>query len=307
MHLIVGAGSIGTSTARQLAEAGERVRIVTRSGSGPEHRHIERVAADATDASTLSRLADGAVAIYNCANPPYHRWPVEWPPLAAAMLTAAETSGAVLAITGNLYGYGPVDRPMTDDMPLAAPTVKGKVRVRMWHEALAAHRSGRARVTEARASDFIGPKHSILEMALPAMRAGKTVRLPSPLDVPHTFTYIEDVARTLIVLARDERAWGRAWHVPSPEPMTLRELVGRAAKAAGLPAPKVARYPDWLVRANGLVNPFTREFLEMRYQFTRPFVLDSSRTTEVFGIPATDVDVALRAVLAAPRSLSRAA
>jgi nucleoside-diphosphate-sugar epimerase len=299
MHLIVGAGSIGTSTARQLADAGEQVRIVTRSGSGPEHPGVERIAADATNAAALSRLAEGAKAIYNCANPPYHRWPQEWPPLAAAILAAAEHSGAVLAITGNLYVYGPVDRPMTEDMPPAAPTVKGKVRVRMWNEALAAHRAGNVRVFEARASDFIGPTHSILEMALPALRAGKTVRLPSPLDLPHSFTYIEDVARTLIALARDERAWGRAWHVPSAAPMTLREIVGRTAKIAGLPTPKMAKYPDWTIRANAMVNPLTREFLEMRYQFTRPFVLDSSRTTAEFGLRATDPDVALRQVLAA--------
>jgi nucleoside-diphosphate-sugar epimerase len=307
MHLIVGAGSIGTSTARQLADAGEQVRIVTRSGSGPEHPRVERIAADATNAASLSRLAEGAKAIYNCANPPYHRWPQEWPPLAAAMLAAAENSGAVLAITGNLYVYGPVDRPMTEDMPLAAPTVKGKVRVRMWNEALAAHRAGRVRVFEARASDFIGPTHSILEMALPALRAGKTVRLPSPLDLPHSFTYIEDVARTLIALARDERAWGRAWHVPTAAPMTLREIVGRAAKIAGLPTPKMAKYPDWMIRANAMVNPFTREFLEMRYQFTRPFVLDSSRTTAEFGLLATDPDVALRQVLAASQPRSQVA
>jgi nucleoside-diphosphate-sugar epimerase len=307
MHVIVGAGSIGTSTARQLAAAGEKVRIVTRSGSGPEDHNIERVAADATDADALSRLAEGAVAIYNCANPQYHRWPVDWPPLAAAILAAAEHSGAVLAVTGNLYVYGPVDRPMTADLPLAAPTVKGKVRVRMWNDAMAAHRAGRVRVFEARASDFIGLKNSILEMALPAMRAGKTVRLPSPLDVPHTFTYVEDVARTLVALARDERAWGRAWHVPSAEPMTLREMIGRAANAAGLPVPKVAKYPDWLVRANALVNPFTREFLEMRYQFTRPYVLDSSETSATFGLRPTPVDQALRETLAAPRPQSPAA
>jgi nucleoside-diphosphate-sugar epimerase len=156
MHVIVGAGAIGSATASQLAAEGERVRIVTRSGGGPVHPLIDRVTADAADAAALSRICTGATALYNCANPPYHRWPTDWPPLAAAMLAAAENSGAALVITGNLYVYGPVDRPMTPDMPLAAPTVKGRVRVRIWTEALAAHREGRVRVTEARASDFIG-------------------------------------------------------------------------------------------------------------------------------------------------------
>ena len=87
---------------------------------------------------------------------------------------------------------------MTEDMPLAAHTVKGKVRVRMWQDALDAMRAGRiSGVTEVRASDFISPRYTLLERALPAMRAGRTVWLPTPLDVPHTFTYTGDVARAL--------------------------------------------------------------------------------------------------------------
>jgi nucleoside-diphosphate-sugar epimerase len=297
MHVIVGAGSIGSATATQLAEAGERVRVITRSGGGPAHPAIERVAADATDPATLRRLADGALALYNCANPPYHAWPTDWPPLAASILAAAESSGAPLVITGNLYGYGPVDRPMTEEMPLATPTVKGRVRARMWEDALAAHRAGRIRVTEVRASDFIGLRHTLLEMALPAMSARKTVRIAAPLDVPHSFTYTGDVARALIALGRDERAWGRAWHVPSPPPVTIRDLLRRAAVAGGYPEPTVRRYPRPVVHAAGWFDPFAKEFREMRYQFERPFVLDSTRTEEVFGLRATDLDAALRATL----------
>ena len=219
--------------------------------------------------------------------------------MAAALLAAAESSGAVLVVTGNLYVYGPVDRPMTEDLPLAASTIKGRVRVRMWQDALAAHQAGRVRVTEIRASDFIGPKNSLLAMALPALRAGKTVRLPVPLDIPHTFTYTGDVARLMVLAAADERAWGRAWHVPSPEPLTAREAVHRAAKVAGLPEPTVRHHPRPMIRAAALFDPFIREFLEMRYQFERPFVLDSSAATATFGMRPTDLDEALRASMAA--------
>src|SRR5256885_3025126 len=96
LHVIVGAGPVGTATAKVLAERGEQVRVITRSGSGPEHPNVERVAADATDAERLSTLAEGAVALYNCASPAYHQWFTDWPPLAAALLTAAERSGSVL-------------------------------------------------------------------------------------------------------------------------------------------------------------------------------------------------------------------
>src|SRR6266511_2489010 len=120
LHVVVGAGTIGSEVAQLLAGRGEQVRIITRRGGGPDHPAIERVAADATDIARLTELPRGATALYNCANPPYHRWPTDWPPLHAALLAAAEATGAVLAITSNLYGYGPVSGPMTEDLPLAS-------------------------------------------------------------------------------------------------------------------------------------------------------------------------------------------
>ena len=97
LHVIVGAGPVGTATANLLADRGEQVRVITRRGTGPERPEVERVAADATDSARLSELAEGAVALYNCANPPYHQWLTDWPPLNQALLRAAESSGAVLA------------------------------------------------------------------------------------------------------------------------------------------------------------------------------------------------------------------
>jgi nucleoside-diphosphate-sugar epimerase len=148
MHVIVGAGPVGSATAMRLAGQGGQVRIITRSGAGPAASGVERIAADATDADRLAALAEGATVLYNCACPPYHRWPQDWPPLAAAVLAAAQRTGAVLVTMSNLYGYGPVGRPMTEDDPLAATGPEGKTRAQVWAQALAAHRAGWARVTE---------------------------------------------------------------------------------------------------------------------------------------------------------------
>src|SRR5690606_20446079 len=88
LHVIVGAGPVGIATAESLQTAGHKVRMISRRGSGPST--VERIAADAADADTLASLVSGAAALYNCANPPYHRWPQLWPPLSAALLQAAE-------------------------------------------------------------------------------------------------------------------------------------------------------------------------------------------------------------------------
>ncbi|MGV9368865.1 MULTISPECIES: NAD-dependent epimerase/dehydratase family protein [Micromonospora] len=291
LHVIVGAGPVGTATARLLAERGERVRVVTRRGTGPEHPAIERVAADAADADRLTALSEGADALYNCANPEYHTWPTDWPPLAAALLTAAERSGAVLTTVGNLYGYGPVDAPMTEATPLAATGVKGRVRNRMWADALAAHRAGRARITEVRGSDYIGlGGKSLPMMVLPKVLAGQRVFLPVAWDAPHTWTYVGDVARTLVAAATDPRAWGRAWHVPSAPPMSMRALADRAAERAGAPAPRLTRMPYPVLWLGGLADPFAREMRETAHQFAGPFVMDSTAASETFGIEGTPLD-----------------
>ncbi|MEU4790256.1 NAD-dependent epimerase/dehydratase family protein [Micromonospora tulbaghiae] len=291
LHVIVGAGPVGTATARLLAERGERVRVVTRRGTGPDHPAIERVAADAADADRLAALSAGADALYNCANPEYHTWQTDWPPLAAALLTAAERSGAVLATVGNLYGYGPVDAPMTEATPLVATGVKGRVRNRMWADALAAHRAGRARITEVRGSDYIGlGGKSLPMMVLPKVLAGQRVFLPVAWGAPHTWTYVGDVARTLVAAATDARAWGRAWHVPSAPPMSMRALADRAAKRAGAPAPRLTRMPYPVLWLGGLADPFAREMRETAHQFAGPFVMDSTAASETFGIDGTPLD-----------------
>ncbi|MFI2665051.1 NAD-dependent epimerase/dehydratase family protein [Micromonospora carbonacea] len=303
LHVIVGAGPVGTATAHLLAAAGERVRVVTRRGTGPEHPAVERVAADAADPDRLAALADGAVALYNCANPAYHRWATDWPPLAAALLTAAGRAGAVLATVGNLYGYGPVDGPMTEDTPTSAGGTKGQVRNRMWAEAVAAHRAGRVRVTEVRGSDYLGVGAlSVPMMLLPRVLDGRRVVLPVDFDAPHTWTYVDDVARTLVRAAAVERAWGRAWHVPSPPAVSARELAVRAAALADAPAPRLTRLPYPALWLGGLVNPFVRELRETAYQFDRPFLMDSTAATATLGIEPTPLGGALAQTVAALRA-----
>ncbi|GLZ35299.1 NAD-dependent epimerase [Lentzea sp. NBRC 105346] len=293
-HVIVGAGAVGSATATLLAERGERVRIVSRRGAGPEHPGVERIAADATDAEGLTGLAEGAVALYNCANPQYHRWPTDWPPLASALLTAAERTGAVLATTSNLYGYGEVTGPITESTPLAATHPKLRLRADMWRDALRAHEAGRIRATEVRGSDYI-QANSILTFALgKPLLAGKRAYSPAALDVPHSWTSINDVAALLVAAAGDERAWGKAWHVPTEAPLTIRELATRFTEAAGVAAPKLSAIPYPVLWTVGLFSPMVRELRATHYQFARPFVLDSTAATATFGLKPQPIDESLR-------------
>jgi nucleoside-diphosphate-sugar epimerase len=288
-HVVIGSGAIGAAVAMLLAERGHRVRVVTRSGSGPAHALVERVRADAADAGRLTELCTGAVAVYNCANPPYHRWASDWPPIAAALLQAAQRSGAVLVTTSNLYGYGPVDAPMTERTPPAATGTKGRVRAQMWRDALAAHEAGRLRATEVRGSDYLGPRaqSQLGDRVVPRLLAGKTVSLLGDPDAVHTWTYTGDMARMLITAATDERAWGRAWHCPSHPARTARDVVHELCRIAGVEPVAVRRLSPLLIRAAAPFVPLLRELPEVMHQHTRPWVMDSSAARDAFGLRPT--------------------
>ena len=297
-HLVVGAGAIGGVVAQMLADRGHEVVVVTRSGSGPAG--VEHVAADAGDAEVMVRLAEGAAAIYNCANPRYHRWETDWPPIARSLLAAAERSGAVLVTLSNLYGYGTARsslgvgayderHPMTEATPLASTGRKGRVHAQMWADALAAHRAGRLRAVEVRASDYIGPGASSVvgERIVPGVLGGKRAVVLGRTDRLHTWSFTEDVARMLVVTGSDPRAWGRAWHAPSGPPRS-QSIVGEdLARAAGLGSPRLAALPSTLLAGLGLVSPLMRELREVEYQFRDDFVMDSSAAAETFGLQPT--------------------
>lgn len=301
-HLVIGAGSVGTAVARQLADRGEEVVVVTRSGTGPEVPGVRRVAADASSLEALVAAAPRASVIYNCANPRYFEWPRDWPPMAKAFLAFAERTGAVLAITSNLYGYGPVDVPMVETLPLAATDTKGRVRADMWVQAKALNDAGRIRATEVRASDYLAASEQsriASSRVVPRLLAGRSVSLLGDVNTLHSWTAPVDVARTLIAAAADEGAWGRAWHVPSNAPRTQREVIDDLAAAAGVPRVRVSEIPFALVWAMGVVSPLMREFRATAYQMQRPYILDEGAARTHFGIEPTPWEPLLEQVVAA--------
>lgn len=300
-HLVVGAGEVGSATALLLAEAGRPVVIVTRSGAGPDHPGIRRVAADASSVDALLAAEPHAVVVYNCVNPPYDQWVTLWPPMAQAFLEYAERTGAVLATVSNLYGYGPVDVPMSEALPLAATGTKARVRVQMWQEAKAANDAGRIRATEVRGSDYICPGAASMfgDRGMPRILKGKSPQLLGDIDQPHTWTAPIDGARTLITVGNDPRGWGRAWHVPSNAPRSAREVVDDLAAAAGVGPVKSSAVPGVLMSVLGLFQPVIRELKETDYQRERPYLLDDTAARTTFDLEPTPWEVIIDGVVAA--------
>ncbi len=185
----------------------------------------------------------------------------------------------------NLYAYGPVDGPLTEDLPAQAATRKGQVRTLMAERLLAAHRLGTLQVAIGRSSDYYGPggANSVVgDVLFGAAAEGKRARWLGRLDVPHSLNYLPDVARALVTLGARSEALGEVWHLPAAEPLTGRAFVGLIAAALGRPV-KVTATSRLALRVAGVFDPRARESAEMLYQWERPFVLDASKFQRAFG------------------------
>lgn len=159
---------------------------------------------------------------------------------------------------------------------------------------LEAHAAGRARVAIGRASDFFGPgalESAAGERVFATAVQGKKVQVLGDPDALHSYTYIPDIARGLVTLGSDDRAFGAAWHLPSAPAVSTREFVRMVFAAAGEPM-KLARVSRPMLKLAGIFSPTIREVSEMLYEFEEPFIVDNSRFTATFGWEATPLEQA---------------
>lgn len=306
IHAVTGAGPVGSTVALQLVEQGHAVRLLTRSGSGPEHALIERRRVDASRPGPLADALDGVVAVHHCIHASRYdaaTWRAELPVAEQTVLAAAGRVGAVVVFPESLYAYGLVDGPITEGTPRAATAGKSGVRT----ELLRARAASTTPTVSVAASDFFGPLVRTAhagERMVPAVLSGRTVRVLGSLDQPHSFTYVPDLAAAMVRAAATPDLWGSVLHAPTNPALSQRELVAAVAQAAGVPVPRTGVIPAGLLRAIGQVHRGTRELAELSHQFTAPFVLDSTLSQTRLGLHPTPMDVAVKETVAWWRSVS---
>jgi nucleoside-diphosphate-sugar epimerase len=302
LHVVFGTGAIGLALVEELSSQGLAVRAINRSGRAPVPAGVEVVGADAADPASATAAARGAAVVYQCLNPAYHRWSQDFPPLQAAVVTAARTAGARYVSFENVYMYGDTHgAPLTESTPCQPHTRKGRVRHEMALRLQELHRNGELAVTTARASDYFGPRGTrqspLGDRVVGRALAGKKAQVIGDPDVPHSYTYTVDAARTLAALGTRDDVLGEVFHVPNAPARTTRELVELVAAQLGRPV-GVSVAPRALLRVMGVVNPAVRELDEMRYEFTQPFVVDSTKAETWLGLRPTPVDEALATTIA---------
>ena len=296
LYVVTGAGPVGWTVAEQLAEQDARVRVLTRSGSGPDHPQIEKLKADVSSPGMLGNAFEGAAAVFHCIHGSSYSaaaWQRELPAAEQAVLAAAGEAGAVVVFPESLYSYSNPREVMTEASPREAAAGKRGIRTAL----LRARAASPTNTVSVVAGDFFGPRVRMAhagERMVPAILARRPLQVVGSADQPHSFTYVPDLAAAMIRAAAKPGLWNRVLHAPTNPPLTQRQIAQAFAGAAGVPAPTVRAVPGWAVRALGLFSPDMRELGEMLYQFQRPFVMDSQASEELLGLHPTPLHDAAR-------------
>ena len=302
LNVIVGAGQVGLPLAQLLVARGRRVRVVKRGPPVESLRGVEWARGDVTNRAFTDTAFRGASVVYNCANPANFQWADVLLPLARSIREAAGRAGARLVVLDSIFMYGrPRRGVLTEDHPYEPCSQKGELRALLARELFDAHSRGDVRATAGYAGDFYGPTASdqsplLGRKFLAAMRRGHAVAVFGDPDVPHACAYIPDVAEGLATLGEDEKALGRAFHLPTAWNGSIRELMTKFALSTGRPL-RLRRTPKAALRVAGLVDPTIREALEMLYLWEVPCQLDDRRFVETFGIRATPVETTIKQTL----------
>lgn len=289
MHTLLGInGTVGGDLARALRQKNLPVRGVSRRPFPGDWEH--RVADVTNPADTLAAV-EGSDVVYLLVGLQYDIkvWRRDWPAIMENVILACQANNAKLVFMDNVYSYGLVHGPMTEETPMRPSSEKGKVRVKVDQMLLDAMDKG-LRGCIARAADFYGPHcaTSVLNSTVfDRYAAGKSAFLMGCPDKIHTYTFAPDIGPALAILGTDSRADGQVWHLPtSSEPWTGADWAKAAAAAFGV-KPKYQATPTFMLRLMGLFNPLMRELAEMNYQNTHDYVFSSEKFERTFGIKPT--------------------
>lgn len=292
-HVLLGAGGALTRPlADELLAAGEAVKLVSRSGYSIPG--TESVRADLLRAGEVLGAVEESSAVYLIAGLPYNTavWREQWPSVMRNAIAACSAKGARLLFFDNVYMYGKVRGPMTEETPVAPCSAKGEIRAETAGLLLSAIGRGEVKALIARSADFYGPhaRGSSVPMLLVLERLaqGKKAQWLANAHAPHSLTYTLDCGKALVLLARNDDAFGGVWHLPTAgPPVTGEEFVRIAARNLGT-SRSYSVLGRGMVRVGGLFNPLVRETYEMLYQSENEYLFDSSKFCSRFGfVPST--------------------
>ena len=288
---ILGAGgTISNELVKILSANHTPFRLVGRNPRPETGREV--VTADITDLDQTIRAVAGSSVVHLLVGLKYDAkvWQALWPRIMANVIEACKRAQAKLMFFDNVYMYGRVDGPMTEETPYSPVSKKGEIRARIATTLMNEVKAGSLTAMIARAADFYGPdtKNSGLNiLVFDAFVKGSTASWLVNDHVPHSLTFTPDAARGVAMLVERELAWNQVWHLPTSAPApTGKELIQMSARAFGVePKYRVLNRP--MLKVVGLFNPMVREMYEMLYQNDSPYWFDSTKFASEFGFAGT--------------------
>jgi len=300
LHVVLGAGPAGTATAAELASRDHRVRHVSRSPIPEGHKRIETMQADVSTPQGAIVATEGAAVIYHAVNVAYHLQVDALPGITEAIIAAAAHHDARLVVLDTLYPYGTADgEAITEQTPWAATSRKGLMRAALDERYLEAHRTGEARTVLGRAADFFGPgvfNATFGGAFFPGAITGEPALAIGDITLPHSYTYIKDVAAGLVALGTDDQGDGKVWHLPTNPAVPTADLHRVVESITGRDlAIDLVTEP---VPYGPFDKQFMDEFAEMFYQYRIPQNMVSTAFESTFDVRPTPMRQALEATLA---------
>lgn len=304
MHTILGAtGTIARDLSRELVSFTSDIRQVSRNPR-KVNPGDETVAADLLDPRATANAVAGSDVVYLTAGLQYDLtvWQDQWPRIMRNVIDACSQHGARLVFFDNVYAYGLVDGPMTEETPFNPTSKKGEVRAKIATTMLDEMRAGNVQGMIARAADFYGPnavKSFPHVTVFQRLKAGKSPQWLGGTNNVHTFTFTPDAGKALAILGTSPQAYGQTWHLPTTkEPFTGEDFVRLACELAGRPY-KLQVMPRWMMRLLGVFVAVLRENEEMMYQLDYDYRFDSSKIESAYGLKPTSYRQGIGVCLAA--------
>jgi nucleoside-diphosphate-sugar epimerase len=311
-YAIFGAtGAVGKALAVEFASSGQSFRVVGRSeerlrrdfGAYPDL--VEYCAADLNDPEAASRAASGVDTIFYTVGVPYPQFE-QHPKLTRITLAAATSAGVRRFVhLSTVYPYGKPEQEFVNEThPRNPQTFKGRMRKEQEDTVLAADGYSGMRTAILRAPDFYGPNSelSYVRAIFDAALNGGRANVIGPIDTPHEFIFVPDLAKTLVMLSEKQEAYGSAWNVAGAGLISTRGFAELVFAAVGQ-RPRLRAAGKNMVRVLGLFNPVLREVVEMHYLWTTPVKLDDTRLRQLLpNLPKTPYAEGIRATIEAMRS-----
>ena len=290
MKTILGTGQLGLAIMQLLLDKNpdEKILLVNRTGKLyiPIPKNVQVTAADVTSKTDMAAIAGRSDLIFSCTDMPYDKWAAFYPATATALAYALSETNSKLVFADNLYSYGNVaGKEMNEQMPHSAKTKKGKIRANVINTLLYSGEPFSNRVAFVKAADFIGPRiHKGLfgKDFLDRVHQGKRVMLFGNIDLPHTFTYINDFAAAMINVGAANDSFGQIWHVPNAPALSLDKWVHLFEVVTNKKIKKTVT-PKFVIRIAGLFSSFIKELYEMAYQFEYPYLVNHDKYLNRFG------------------------